>query len=89
MGSGLVEQPSRKGPSCPGLEVTPRSPVISCNQACPAPPSYLPGYIRAGPDPGLGLNKGGHCTGHHGEGSECGQGLGRGVEVGGRGSSGI
>lgn len=31
-------QPSREVPSCLGLKVTPRSPVISCNQVSPAPP---------------------------------------------------
>lgn len=38
MGSGLIGQPNKECLSCPGLEVTPRSPVISCNQASPATP---------------------------------------------------
>ena len=34
----LCVQLPRAQTTCPGLEVTARSPVISCNQACPAPP---------------------------------------------------
>lgn len=68
----------------------PKEPVISCNQARPAPPPSSLGISGLVQTPGSALAKEGSCTGHHGEGSEWGLGSGvRGLEVGSRGSSGI
>lgn len=72
-GSGWGEQPRRECLRHPGLEVAPRSPVISCGRAVllhPPPSLGISGLVRA-----QALSGGSTGTGHHGEGREWGPGV--------------